>query len=192
MADETVDASFLILFDRWPGVARRTDYADMPAAWLTPVATAVYRQGEKISVWNPLTTTVLGLNGWSTLIYLKLLTQGTTIVAGDLVVPCSTTNPFHVSNDQAGSTSALDITGSPLAAVALSAVTNNYWAWFWCGGVCPTFHAVACGGDVNTEGNVAIGLVCAHAAATASNETVLGPIAADDEAPIGYSLSADS
>jgi len=194
MADSTLDASFLIMFDRWPGVARRVDFADMPAAWLTPVATAVHRQGEKICVWNPLTTTVLGLNGWTTLVYLKLGTQGTTIVAGDLVVPCLATNPFVVSNDQTGgATPALDALGSPLAAIALSAVTNNYWAWFFCGGVSPVFHAVAVGGNMITgTADVIIGLVCADTADTSTNETVLGACAAVTSAPIGTTLSADA
>ncbi|HUU90682.1 MAG TPA: hypothetical protein VM238_05665 [Phycisphaerae bacterium] len=201
MADSTLDASFLIMFDQWPGVARVVDYADMPAAFLTPVATAVFRQGEKICVRNPLTstavasaTTALGLNGWTTFVYLQLGTQGTTIVAGDLVVPCLATNPFVVSNDQTGgATPALDALGSPLAAIALSAVTNGYWAWFFCGGVSPVWHAVAVGGNMITgTADVEIGLVCADTADTGTNETVLGAVAADTSAPIGYTLAADA
>ena len=194
MADSTLDASFLIMFDRWPGVAKETDYADMPAAWLTPVVTAVHRVGEKICIRNPLTTTVLGLNGWTTLIYLRLGTQGTTIVAGDLVVPCLATDIYRVSNDQTGgATPALDAIGSPLAAIALSAVTNDYYAWFACGGVTPVWHAVAAGGNMITAtADVVIGLVCADTADTGTNETALGAIAADTSAPIGYTLAADA
>lgn len=201
MTDSTLDASFLVLFDRWPGVARIVDYADMPAAFVTPTAAAAFRLGEKVCVRNPRTctavgsaTTALGLPGWTTFVYLKLGTQGTTIVAGDLVCPCDATNPYVVSNDQTGGTTpVLDAIGSPLAAIALSAVTNAYYAWFFCGGVSPVWHAPAVGGNMITgTADVVIGLVCADTADTGTNETALGAVAADTSAPIGYTLSADA
>ncbi len=192
MADSTINTAYMILFDRWPGVAKRTNYADMPSAWVTPTVTATYPMGEKICMWNSLRTTILGINGWTTFVYLRLGTQGTTIVAGDLVVPCLATDIYRVSNDATGGTTpALDAIGSPLAAIALSAVTNDYYAWFWCGGVAPTWHAAAVGGTTPTADGVVIGLLGAVTAATGTNETVPGPIAADTTAPIGYTLKDD-
>jgi hypothetical protein len=34
-------------------------------------------------------------------------------------------------------------------AIALSAMTEDYFGWFWCGGLCPEFWVPALGGNFN-------------------------------------------
>jgi hypothetical protein len=198
MADSTIDSELFVLIDNWPGVARRVSPDCLPngsiiSALHHNVATAVFPIGDKIVVRNR--SAVAGDDGDSTFIYLKGLAvtaANPTCAAKQLVVPSLAGTPYQVTNDP---DQCLQKTGCPLAAVMLSVMSFDnstaYYGWFWCGGVCPEALVSGLGGDYVTEGNVVAGPIIAHDPATADS-IGLGPCAADTEAIIGWSYSADA
>lgn len=188
MADSTIDSQQFALFDFWPGVARHVSPDNMPAAFTTPVATAVFGPGEKICAWNEGGTA--GIDGYATFIYLQVGTQNTdvAIAVKTFCVPGSATTPFVVGNNP--DTDIILHTGSPFVGVALSAVTNAYWAWFWCGGVCPEAIVSTLGGTYVTDNSVAIGPM--SITNCAGDFMGLGVTGADTEAVIGMALAADA
>jgi len=103
-------------------------------------------------------------------------------------VPDSQTLWYRVTNDPDDCVIA---TGSLLAAVALSAMTNERWGWFWCGGICPESFVSGLGGNYETDGDIpsAAALVAHNLAADAIG---LGPCGADTEGIIGYSIAIDA
>ena len=185
MADSTLDSELFVLFDFWPGVARHV--TELPAAFTTAVATAVFGPGEKICIWNNGATA--GVSGYATFIYLEIGTQATDnlIAAKDFLVPGSATNPFEVTNDP--DTNVILATGSPFAAVALAAMADDYFGWCWCGGVCPEAHVTGLAGNYVTDNSVAIGPM--SITDCAGNFMGLGVTGADTEAVIGMSYSLD-
>jgi len=187
MADSTLDSELFVLFDFWPGVARHVSPANMPAAFTTPVSTAVFGPGEKICVWNDGDTA--GEDGYATFIYLLMGTQNSAVAvaAKTFCAPASATTPFTIGNNP--DADILVHTGSPLVAVALSAVTNAYWAWYWCGGVCPEAVVSGLGGNYVTDNTVAIGPM--SLTNCAGDFMGLGVTGATTEAIIGMSLSLD-
>jgi len=189
MADKTLDSDYLILRDNWPGVP--IPYYGLPNSDFANttdhnVAAATYNVGDKICVYN--TGVTAGKAGWATFIYLQYEGTGApTLAAKQVVVPDADTSAYVVTNDP---DSALIVTGSYLAAVAISVMTDAYYGFFWCGGVCPEEFVAGLGGNYNTESNVAIGPVVAHD--LTADEIGFGPVGADTEAIIGFALHADA
>lgn len=190
MADSTIDSEMITLIDNWPGYPSR--YAPPQggfelATWQN-VATAVFKVGEKFQVWNESTA---GVEGMSTLIYLPVGTQNTatgfTIAAKVLCVPDSATVWYALTNDP---DSCIWHTGSTLLAIAISAMTDAYYGFFWCGGVCPESHISGLGGTYPTEGNVIPGPITPH------NQTLdaigFGPVGGAAEDMCGYSIATDA
>lgn len=135
--DETIDSEDFILFDNWPGVPQQCN--GQPVAYNLQgsdshnVATAAHPVGTKFQVYND--GSVAGLNGYSTLIYLQVGTQGATtaIAAKTICAGDDAADPYEVTNS---GTDAIDL-GAGLCAVAIGTTTDAYYGWFWCGGVCP-------------------------------------------------------
>jgi len=193
MADKTIDSELITLTDRWPGVARLVSAGELPTGGMTGsthhnVETAIYGPGEKLCVWNDVG--VAGLAGQATFIYLQYAgTDAPTCAVKQICVPGSATVWYQVTNDPDYTTAPI-VTGSALACVALSAMTDTYWGWFWCGGICPEGLVTGLGGNFATESNVAAGMICAHD--LTADAIGLGPVAADTEASIGFALAADA
>ena len=188
MADSTIDSELLILHDFWPGEADPGLAQDPPRDGFTGadhhnVSAAVYQVGSKIQVYNVGDT---GKAGFATLIYLQVGTQDATTVlaAKSLVVPDSSTSWYKVTNDP---NRAL-VSPCGVVAYALSAVTNAYYGWFWCGGVCPEEAVTDLGGTYATDGNVAAGDITGHS--LAAGVMGLGPREAG-EGCAGFSIAAD-
>jgi hypothetical protein len=164
MADSTLDSQLFHLIDLWPGAPIPTHgipHNGFDDADHHNVATPVYPIGTKIQVYNE----SAGLPGYSTFIYLKVGTQNASvaIAAKSVVVQDSATIWYEVTNDP---DDCINI-GGPVA-VAISAMTNAYYGWFWCGGVCPEEYISGLGGNYAT-----------------TNAVVAGPI-------VGSDLSADA
>lgn len=167
MADGTLDSDLLILTDYWPG--HPTGNYSPPSDGFTGatshnVETPVYPVGTKISVFNRGTA---GQKGWSTFIYLQLLTQHATnvLAAKSLVVSDSATVWWKVTNATA------NVASTQLAAYGLSAMTTAYYGWFWCGGVCPEDYVSGLGGNYLTNGLV---VAASQVCPAATNSTAVG------------------
>lgn len=188
MADSTIDSELFVLIDNWPGVyeGRVLPYDNFTstAAGHNISAETSYPRGTKMQVWNGGTT---GVQGWSGLIYLKFVANGdVALAAKQVVVPDVTTDIYTVTNDP---DDCLVATGG-LGAIAISAMTDGYFGWFWHSGVAPEFKISALGGNYATEGTVVAGPIVFHDLAN-TDAIGLGPCGAVTEMISGWSLSAD-
>jgi hypothetical protein len=89
-----------------------------------------YVLGQKIRYYNST------LKGWGTCIYLQY-DDGEAAIAEAAGHPCGVLNngdnPYKVSANVA------EVGVGAPRAISLSAMTDQYYGWFWCGGVCPDF-----------------------------------------------------
>jgi hypothetical protein len=156
-SDGTIDSELIMLYDGFPGqpdprIGPPTD--GFTGALSHNVVAPYYPVGTKIEVRN----TTLGIPGLSRFIYLKLESQDANVLAARHIVALhSDATPYDVTND-AGADLAAQM--GPIA-VGLSAMTTDYYGWFWCGGVCPEDWVAALGGLYATlnPGTVAIGQI---------------------------------
>jgi hypothetical protein len=187
----TIDSSEFILRDNWP---------TMGQGWTPPksrdpanggghnVESNAYTLGV---TWDIYQEGATGINrGWSRFTYLKVGTQSA-IAAKSIC--CLDTAPGAATGVETLYTVTDLAAGSPvedcgLCAVAISAMTDGYYGWFWTGGVCPESIISGMAGDYLTDGNVIVGgMDCATAAAG----TVLGFGLADSGAACGISFVVD-
>ena len=155
MADSTIDSELFNLIDNWPG-------SPLPGASIPQdgflgathhnVASPAFPIGTKIQVYCDGS---VGKAGYATLMYLKVGTQNadSVIAAKSVCIQDSATVWSELTNDP-DSCIALP-TG--LVAIALSAMTDGYYGWFWVGGVCPEQYVSGLAGNYATDGNVAAG-----------------------------------
>ena len=128
MANGTLDSELFHLYDLWPGFAWPAN--TVPTDGFTGsdhhnVATAAFPVCTKVQVYN----SSAGLVGWSTFMYAKLEMQDATnvLAARHFCVMHSDATPGDLTNDAA---TELAATISPVA-VGLSAMTVDYFGWFW-------------------------------------------------------------
>lgn len=159
MADKTIDSELIYLFpNQWPAgtkTVRSAPIGGFTGSTHHNVKTPVYNIGEKIEVYCNGT---VGKAGYSELTYLKVGTQNAdvAIAAKTLCVGDSATTWYEVTNDP---DSCVKNRGVPVA-VALSAMTNGCYGWFWTGGVCPEQYVPGLGGNYPTDSTVAAGPIC--------------------------------
>lgn len=192
MADSTLDSELFVLYDKWPGPARLLDLATIPTGGMAGsthhnVASAKYQPGEKIALFNQKVGTH-AIEGYSIFVYLQVGTQNADelIAAKSIVVCDSATDPHVVTNDP---DSCIVSTGSGLYAIAISAMTDGRYGWFWCGGVCPEYFLADLGGDYDTEGNVVAGAITVHD--LVADKMGFGPVATVEQA-CGFAIAADA
>jgi len=188
MADKTMDSLEVILIDNWPGVAKLIGQDEIPVGGFTGslhhnVAAPAYPKGEKLCVWNPST---LGAEGMSTMIYLLVGTQ-VSIACRSLVTTGSATDVYDVQDSPDAIIGPKD--GGALVAVAISAMTDAYYGWFWCGGVAPESLIPDLGGTYATESTVVAGLL--GLSDLTADALGLAAVAAATDAIIGFALAAD-
>jgi len=196
MADTTIAGNKIILLDRFPGTPLQN--VSVPEDGFTGtahhnVATAAYPVGTKIQVYcdgGTVTGTTTSNAGYAVFVYAKLETQdGTNILAAKhICVLEKDAEPYDLCNDSA---SDIGATLGPVA-VGLSAMTNDYYGWFWCGGVCPVEYVAALGGTYKGTATLAIGPMSWADAASPGltyGEFALDTPAADTEMHIGYALA---
>lgn len=188
MADSTLDSELLQLKDNWPGVAdpglsickNPIDSAEHN------VAIPAYPVGTKAQLRADGS---VGKAGTCTLIYLPVGTQNAAalIAAKTFCVLDDAAGTLAVTNDP---DSCVNIGGSPLC-VALSAMTDGRYGWFWCAGVAPEQWVSGMGGNYLTDSTVVAGLVSAGdltadaIGLTAQTETTFGLL------PAGLAFAAD-
>jgi len=156
MADVTVDLDYVTLFDLFPGVP--DPRLGVPKDGFTGtdhhnVATAAYPLGTKIQVYNH--SSVAGIDGPSVLVYCKLEAMDATNACKvkHICTQHSDAVYYDLTNE-----AATDIgSGLGLCAVALNTMTENYYGWFWCGGVCPEEYVPLLTGDIYCSAAAAIG-----------------------------------
>ncbi len=150
MADSTITTQGVVLYDRWPGFAEAP-----PVEHLTDMTSAIvghnqqhakYPLGTKWQLYNYGAAGNIGVKyneGWSTFIYLKCASNIETAVAGAanyFVCPSGTMAAGMDSKSLYTVASDSDSTAHEtlgMVGVCLSTMTNLYYGWFWCGGVCP-------------------------------------------------------
>ena len=189
MADKTLDDAFLILIDNWPG--RAVSMQTLPTDGFTGathhnVASAIYPVGTKIEVINDGAS---GLPGPSTFIYLKVESTGAPTSAAKQVWVIDTNAALYtVTNDKDGE---LSVPALP-SAVGLSLMTDSYYGWVWCGGVCPVQYVSGLGGNYATTSAVALGSMVI--ASELSADAIGFGIAIGDATDLmaAYTLSSDA
>lgn len=192
MADSTIDSELLILRNNWgmaPNQALNAPHDGFSTSTVLNTSTALYPVGTVVQVYNKGDT---GKQGYAQFIYLQVGTQNSAsaIAVKSVVIPDSATVWYQITNDPD------DCVKIPTgqAAIALGAVTNAYYAFFWCGGICPEEHISGLGGTYATEGNLLAGPFTAHD--LAADKVGLGP--SDDangvigEDIFGFALAADT
>lgn len=198
--DKSVDSEQFILYDLWPGVPFQS--VGKPVSYNLQghashnVIAAAYPIGTKFQYYNDGATA--GLNGWSTMIYLQVGTQetGTVIAAKTFCVSDSATDPYVVTNDGDSCTA---IAGGPVA-VAISAITDAYYGWFWCGGVAPEIicsstsagTGAEMGGAYATDGSADVGPFTMSLESADTHHPVMSIVNADTEVVHGACYAADS
>lgn len=199
------DASFVIkLLTLRPGRFGHPKLARLPYGGMVGsnhhnvATTAVYPVGTIIKLFNSDTgyvggDTIIGTEGWSEFVYGQFKKDsGETLAATDVVMPLATTNPFEFTGDP-------DVCASGaagvLAVIALSTMTNDYYGWFWSGGVCPTeliTTGFATSATVATDDSVTAGQgVMAAFGNDISSNTMGLKIANAAFEPIGTAMGGD-
>jgi len=185
-----MDSLELIMIDNWPGVAKLIGQDEIPEGGWTGgrhhnVPAPYYIPGDKLCAWNPAT---LGCEGMYTMIYLQLGTQTATLCPKQPVTTQSATIVYNVTNDPDSLIG--PAAGGALVAYALSAMTNAYYGWFWCGGVAPETTCPDLGGTYVTDDSVVAGLV-ALSDCVDTDQMGMSLVAADTEMIVGFALAAD-
>jgi len=185
MADSTIDSELILLYDNWPGKSLRSA---IPTGGITGsthhnVAAAKYGIGEKIDVYNE----SAGVPGWATFIYLGIGTQNAAslIAVKSFCIPDSATLYYLLTNDPDDCIKL----PTPLGCVALSAMTDAYYGWFWCGGVVPEEALSTLGGNFTTDGNVVAGGFIYHNGTADYCNISIADTAPEVEA--GFALAGD-
>jgi len=191
MADSTLDSELIVLLSgRFgaPNVQQGELVAGILGALHHNVAVPYFPVGSVVRLYN---SSNAGQPGFSEFVYLRYNDGGAppAMAAKQVAIPTSATVWYHVTNDP-DNAAATPTEGNPLAVVCLSVMTDTYYGWFWCGGICPEDHVVGLAGNFATEGNVAAGPIVSHD--LAADAIGFGPVGGDTEAFIGYALAADA
>jgi hypothetical protein len=215
MANSVIDTEMIVLWDNWPidphsnwGGPYITGPAVDSLGWEGQnVATAKFDLGRKFHIREDGGTGKV--SGWSTFIYLRVATQNPDVLLScvaatnkTICTPAGTpaenattaaTALYTVTNDGNNSDSAGAVPLLPLGmcAIATSAMTNNYYGWFWCGGVPPLTLLTGLVGDCPTANTVAIGEF-ALAQTDIGNYEIGFIVAADPLRPCGVATIADT
>lgn len=144
-----MDDGKFYLIDNWPGVVTN---GPNPADWTAYSATRTYALGTKRAIYDETN------HGWATLIYLMFEAAGA-------IAACTVKSPVAPDNTDAIAAGAWYIVtndgtdsfkNGPIA-IALGTVTDEYYGWFWCGGVCPVDTIPGLGGIYKSDDSVATG-----------------------------------
>jgi len=205
MADKTITVQGVILYDRWPGtpIDPPLTYSDMTAATVGHnLAAPMWPVGTKWEIYckgDPADQGV-GYNlGWSTFIYLKGAADFSTAVAAAVTVLCVPDETIAAADASTilytmvcDSDSTTHETMGPVA-MCLSAMTNNYYGWFWCGGVCPVEYVpgLTTASTLVTDDSVVASCELSTTASAATGIALRAQPAAAQTPSCGYALYAD-
>jgi len=158
MADSTLDSElFYLNTGMWgaPNPKYGTPDDGFTGSDHHNVATEVYPLGTVIAYYNDGTA---GVAGWSEFVYCQMEgTSAPTCAVKQICVQDAAGAPFVVTNDPDSALVTTALLGQLAACVALSAMTDAYYGWFYCGGVVPEGAVSGLGGNFATVNNVAAG-----------------------------------
>jgi len=202
-ADGRISPLDIVLIDNFPGhpdpLASSYFTDDFDASWGCNVAQPWRKPGTKMRIYQ---SGDHGPRGWSTLLYAKLDEMDATnvAVAGHICTLAELTRleTWKLSNEVAN----IGSYASGMCAVCLGAMTEDYYSWFWCGGVAPADQVAAFRTDSPTSASTlmttldgvtqGLALVLADAdSADSVGEVALGPASAE-LAICGFACKDDS
>ena len=144
-----IDDGVFYLIDNWPGVVTN---GPNPASWTTYSTTADFPLGTKRAIYDDTN------NGWAILMYLMFegASAGEACIVKSICAPdtgdaIAAGSYYIVTNDGGDS-----MNNGPIA-IALGSVTDEYYGWYWVGGVCPVDTISGLDGNYETAGDVASG-----------------------------------
>ena len=186
MAAGTIDSELFFLSSKWPQGQSKSFHYTKPTDGFTSsdhhnVETAAFDVGTQILVRNH--NTEAGIDGNSMFIYLQA--ADAIAAAKEICVPAHATIPTKVSSTKASALQANDVSGT--VAISISAMTDEYFGWFWCDGVCPEEYVSALGGTYICDA-VTTGPLMAMTGPNALE--ILGPLAAVTDVACGYATTA--
>jgi hypothetical protein len=167
-----IDSEEIVLFNHWGAAVSFEEPKDgFTGSEHHNVAAAAFPVGTVVQVYCDGS---VGKIGYSQFVYLKLEMQdATNVLAARMVCALHTDKEItDVTNEVA--TALADAGG--FCAVGLSAMTVDYYGWFWCGGVCPEQYVTALGGWYATNDSVAVATPCLMVADLATAGTTYGEI----------------
>jgi hypothetical protein len=201
MAESTLNPNALFLYDLFPGPITYT----LPPADETGdvfgntshcnVASPAFKLGTKVAVYESPTDGTTVWSGWSIMTYLRFQDGGdTTPAIGDMCCCIkSATSPLTDVSQDGDSAAACY---GPYAAVAVLAMTDAYYGWFWTGGVCPYLSAPDLSGDttciVTATNDVAAGEALTLADAGTAAQLGVDNVGTLTTPIIGQALTADA
>ena len=135
MTRYTIVPSYVYLYNKWgaPDPSR-----GQPLDGFTGSDTH-NTEDEKVPVGTILRVPCTTTYGFADMIYLQA--DDTIVAAGTICVPSSATNLTKVTNLKGADVGNSSLSG--LLAVSLSAMTADYYGWFWVGGPCPIDYVSA-------------------------------------------------
>jgi hypothetical protein len=173
MSDEKIDSQEFVLFNHWGDPVSYEEPKDgFTGSEHHNVATAAYRPGSVTQVYCADTSTSRG--GYAQFVYLKLEHQDTTNVLAARMI-CTTHTDKEITDVTNDATTALADEGG-FCAIALGAMTTDYYGWFWCGGVCPEVWVSALGGYYATDNTVVVATPAMALGDLADADTTYGEI----------------
>jgi len=203
MAD-TLTVQGLILHDNWPGTPTPPPFpvVNMEAAAIGHnIVAPMWKLGTKWELYCKGDAASVGVAyniGWSTFIYLKAAPDIETATAGAATVLCvpdatlgagAAANLLYVVVADISNTTHEN---SGLVVMCLSAPTNSYYGWYWCGGVCPVEYcpSLTTASTVITDGSVVAS--CEVSTIIDSDTVGLRAQATNSQTPgVGYALYVD-
>jgi len=212
MGDSTIDGAYVVLTSGRFG-APNPNYGiptdGFAGADHHNVAAAAYPVGTVIAAHNVGTD---GAPGMTEFVYLQYAngntvftaTSSVTLAAKGFCVPCSQTKWYEVTGDPDisyttnATTTAINKTGHPRAVMAISTMTDQYYGWFWCGGVCPVDLIAWTASTIATVDTLVYGAIMASdltadaIGIAAFNRSYLASDADTDSYPIGFAFRADT
>jgi len=195
MAQAYTSTGEIILFDLSPGPVhwghippQSTDGTPFTSNSHSNVsATGVYLPGYKVGYLDKTN------NGPSILAYMKY-SAGTIACAAGHICSYDTSSTvsstwYTITND--GDDGIL----SPVAYVALEAMTDTYWGWFWCGGVAPADYVSAFSATdalIDTNGSVADESLLEMVDGDSDEDIIFAKAAATNFQAFGLSFAIDA
>lgn len=187
MADSTIKSIYLVLEDKMPGDVNFNTGIPVDGfagASHHNVASPAFPVGQKRQVY------IDSLKGNSVLVYLQNgVAPSVPIAAGQVMVIDDVTNNPNYYPTKVTADPDEGLLGGP-AVIAISAMTNNYYGWFWCSGVCPVGHGnMTATVTTATDDSIIAGCSFTTGDLTADKAGII--IHAAGKVDAGYALKAD-
>lgn len=157
-----------------------------PAAYPVRTVIRVYCDGTAQDATNG---EAGGEAGYAEFTYLLAQNADTAIAAKTCCVMESTGDWSSVTNDAGGCV--ISTGEAPMGCIGIGTMTDQYYGWFWTGGVAPLGYVSALSGNYETKNDVTVGAMVISGGLSASCMG-FALIDADDDAVVGYASELDA